>query len=80
MAIVGAGPYGLSAATYLQQLKGLDVRLFGEPMSFWDRHMPEGMQLRSPWAGSHIADPGNRLTLDVYRRVNGNSHFHIRSR
>lgn len=72
VAIVGAGPYGLSAATYLQQLKGLDVRLFGEPMSFWERHMPEGMQLRSPWAGSHIADPGNHLTLDVYRQMNGN--------
>ena len=72
VAIVGAGPYGLSAATYLQQLKGLDVRLFGEPMSFWERHMPEGMQLRSPWAGSHIADPASQLTLDVYRRVHGN--------
>ena len=72
VAIVGAGPYGLSAATYLQQLKGLDVRLFGEPMSFWERHMPAGMQLRSPWAGSHIADPDSELTLDVYRRVHGN--------
>lgn len=71
VAIVGAGPYGLSAAIYLQQLKGLDVRLLGEPMSFWERHMPEGMQLRSPWAGSHIADPGNRLTLDAYRKVIG---------
>jgi cation diffusion facilitator CzcD-associated flavoprotein CzcO len=75
VAIVGAGPYGLSAATYLQQLKGLEVRLFGEPMTFWDRHMPAGMQLRSPWAGSHIADPGNRLTLDVYRRVTGNDRL-----
>jgi cation diffusion facilitator CzcD-associated flavoprotein CzcO len=75
VAIIGAGPYGLSAATYLQQLKGLDVRLFGEPMSFWERSMPEGMQLRSPWAGSHIADPGNRLTLDVYRRLTGNSRL-----
>src|SRR5258705_7473680 len=75
VAIVGAGPYGLSAATYLQQIKGLDVRLFGEPMSFWEHNMPEGMQLRSPWAGSHIADPGNRLTLDVYRRLNGNSQL-----
>jgi cation diffusion facilitator CzcD-associated flavoprotein CzcO len=72
VAIVGAGPYGLSAATYLQQLQGLDVRLFGEPMTFWDRHMPEEMHLRSPWAGSHIADPANRLTLEVYRRVTGN--------
>ena len=75
VAIVGAGPYGLSAATYLQELKGLDVRLFGEPMSFWDRHMPERMHLRSPWAGSHIADPGNRLTLDAYRGLNGNGRL-----
>lgn len=74
VAIVGAGPYGLSAATYLQQLKGLDVRLLGEPMCFWER-MPEGMHLRSPWEGSHIADPGNRLTLDAYRRVNGNGRL-----
>ena len=73
VAIIGAGPYGLSAATYLQQVKGLDIRLFGEPMSFWERNMPARMQLRSPWAGSHIADPGNRLTLDVYRKLNGKS-------
>jgi cation diffusion facilitator CzcD-associated flavoprotein CzcO len=73
--IIGAGPYGLSAATYLERVKGLDVRLFGEPMSFWECHMPRGMRLRSPWAGSHIADPANRLTLDAYRRVNGNGGF-----
>lgn len=72
VAIVGAGPYGLSAAAHLRQLKGLDLRLFGEPMSFWERHMPEGMLLRSPWDGSHIADPENRCTLDVYRTLNGN--------
>lgn len=75
VAIVGAGPYGLSAAAHLSQLKGLDVRLLGEPMSFWERHMPEGMLLRSPWAGSHIADPGDRLTLDAYRMMNGNHHL-----
>jgi thioredoxin reductase len=72
VAIVGAGPYGLSAAAHLQQLNGLDVRLFGEPMSFWERHMPKAMLLRSPWEGSHIADPSSQLTLDVYRSVNGN--------
>jgi FAD-dependent urate hydroxylase len=75
VAIVGAGPYGLSAANYLQQIRGLDVRLFGKPMTFWERHMPEGMQLRSPWAGSHIADPRRHLTLDVYRSMNGNDHL-----
>jgi thioredoxin reductase len=75
VAIVGAGPYGMSAAAYLLQLKGLDVRLFGEPMSFWERYMPEGMFLRSPWEGSHFADPANRFTLDLYRTVNGNHHL-----
>jgi thioredoxin reductase len=72
VAIVGAGPYGLSAAAHLRQVRGLDIRLFGEPMSFWERHMPEGMMLRSPWAASQISDPHDRLTLDVYRELNGN--------
>src|SRR5437660_8062914 len=75
VAIVGAGPYGLSAAAHLASVKGLEVRLFGETMSFWERHMPEAMLLRSPWDGSHIADPENRLTLDAYRNVNGNGHL-----
>ena len=75
VAIIGAGPYGLSAAAHLCRLQALDVRLLGEPMSFWERHMPAGMLLRSPWAGSHIADPGNRHTLDAYRNVNGNHHL-----
>ena len=75
VAVLGAGPYGLSAAAHLQQLPGLDVRLFGEPMSFWERHMPGRMLLRSPWEGSHIADPQNRWTLDAYRSLNGNHHL-----
>ena len=67
VAIVGAGPYGLCAAAHLRRIKGLDIRLFGEPMSFWERHMPEHMLLRSPWAASSIADPDAQLSLDVYR-------------
>jgi FAD-dependent urate hydroxylase len=70
--IVGAGPYGLSAASHLRHIRGLDIRLFGEPMSFWERYMPQEMLLRSPWAGSHIADPENQLTLDAYRELNAN--------
>ncbi len=73
--IIGAGPYGLSAAAHLRQVKGLDLRIFGEPMSFWERYMPEGMCLRSPWAGSHLADPENGLTLDTYKRVAGKPHL-----
>jgi cation diffusion facilitator CzcD-associated flavoprotein CzcO len=72
IAIIGAGPYGLSAAAHLRQRKGVEIRLFGEPMSFWERHMPRQMFLRSPWDGSHIADPENRLALEAYRTVSGN--------
>jgi lysine/ornithine N-monooxygenase len=71
VAIVGAGPYGLSAAAHLGQIKGLDLRLFGEPMSFWERHMPERMLLRSPWIASSISDPNRQLSLDVYRTALG---------
>jgi len=72
VAIVGAGPYGLSAAAHLRAVKGLEVRVFGEPMSFWERHMPVGMLLRSPWAASHIADPRRTLALDAYQSACGN--------
>ena len=72
VAIVGAGPYGLSAAAHLRAVKGLEVRVFGEPMSFWERHMPVGMLLRSPWAASHLADPNRSLTLEAYQSACGN--------
>lgn len=71
VAIIGAGPYGLSAAAHLRRIKGLDIRLLGEPMSFWERHMPEHMLLRSPWVASSIADPDRQLSLDVYKATHG---------
>src|SRR3989449_5487677 len=71
VAIIGAGPYGLSAAAHLRTIKGLDVRTFGEPMCFWQRNMPVGMLLRSGWAASHIADPNQSLTLDAFRAASG---------
>jgi Pyridine nucleotide-disulphide oxidoreductase len=70
IAIIGAGPYGLSAAAHLNAA-GVDTRVFGEPMGFWQHQMPVGMLLRSPWAGSHIADPSRALTLDRYEVVRG---------
>src|SRR4029077_19255669 len=69
--IIGAGPYGLSAAAHLRAVKGLEVRLFGEPMSFWDRNMPVGMFLRSNWTATQIADPNNLLTLEAYQAAKG---------
>src|SRR6202040_738682 len=72
VAIIGAGPYGLSAAAHLRAANGLDIRVFGEPMSFWERHMPKGMLLRSPLAGSHLSDPSRSLTLQAYQSTSGN--------
>src|SRR5437879_5862801 len=60
--IVGAGPYGLSAAAHLNA-RGVNTRVFGEPMSFWESHMPEGMCLRSPWEASQLSDPTRSLTI-----------------
>lgn len=70
--ILGAGPYGLAAGNHLRQIKGLDVRVFGEPMSFWEHNMPAGMYLRSNWTATQIADPNFRLTLENYQAENGN--------
>jgi FAD-dependent urate hydroxylase len=67
VAIVGAGPYGLAAASHLHAADELSICVLGEPMSFWDRQMPQGMLLRSPYVASNIADPERRLTLDGYQ-------------
>jgi len=63
--VLGAGPYGLSAASHLKAT-GVDVRVFGKPMDFWADKMPAGMLLRSPRVASNISDPDRRTTLDAY--------------
>lgn len=65
VAIIGAGPYGLSAAAHLKALS-LDVAVFGRPMHFWERHMPVGMLLRSPCGASDLSDTDGKLTLAKY--------------
>jgi cation diffusion facilitator CzcD-associated flavoprotein CzcO len=65
VAVIGAGPYGLSAGSHLKA-KGIGVRVFGEPMEFWAKKMPEGMLLRSPRVASNISDPNHAFTLEAY--------------
>lgn len=65
VAIIGAGPYGLSAGVHLKKT-GIGVRVFGEPMEFWANKMPEGMLLRSPRVASNLSDPDHAFTLDAY--------------
>ncbi len=69
--VIGAGPYGLSAAAYLREAE-IEARILGIPMSFWQKQMPKGMFLRSNWGASHIADPRNQFTLDAFCRDQGN--------
>ena len=69
--VIGAGPYGLSSAAYLRSA-GVETRVVGDPMSFWEKQMPKGMFLRSGWKASTIADPRAEVTLDAYRTSVGN--------
>jgi cation diffusion facilitator CzcD-associated flavoprotein CzcO len=70
VAIIGAGPYGLAAAAHLRAA-GVETRIFGEPMEFWERHMPRGMLLRSSPKCTSIGDPDGALTLDRFHAEHG---------
>jgi Pyridine nucleotide-disulphide oxidoreductase len=62
IAIVGAGPYGLSLAAHLKQ-RPHSFRIFGNPMDSWLSHMPRGMMLKSDGFASDIPDPNREYTL-----------------
>jgi thioredoxin reductase len=65
VAIIGAGPYGLSLAAHLRSV-GVDYRIFGKTMESWKTGMPPGMRLKShPWS-SFIYDPGANYTLEKF--------------
>lgn len=64
VAILGAGPYGLAAAAHLRRV-GVEVRVLGDPMSFW-RGMPAGMLLRSNWTATCIAGHNGPWSLDAF--------------
>jgi FAD-dependent urate hydroxylase len=68
--IVGAGPYGLSAAAYLQRA-AVEPYVIGQAMAFWKKNMPKRMLLRSGIEASNIAAP-QRLSLTDYQRATGN--------
>ena len=65
IAVVGAGPYGLSIAAHLRKL-GMSFRIFGPAMDTWISHMPKGMCLKSDGFASDLYDPDCSLTLKRY--------------
>ena len=72
VAVIGAGPHGLSAATHLQRA-GIAAQVFGEPMSFW-QGMPKGMKLRSNMSATNMIEPAGPFSLRTYMAEVG-EHF-----
>jgi len=70
VAIVGAGPYGLSLAAHLRKA-GVSVRQFGLPMQLWRDFMPEGMFLKSQGFASNLSDPEHTHTLQAFCKATG---------
>ncbi|MFG2729099.1 FAD-dependent oxidoreductase [Streptomyces canus] len=65
VAVIGAGPFGLSTAAHLRA-RGIPVRVFGDPMVSWRDHMPAGMLLKSTPAASNLDAPQHGHTLVDY--------------
>jgi hypothetical protein len=65
IAILGAGPYGLSIAAHLRA-RDIEHRILGDPMQFWLGHMPRGMLLKSDGFASSLYDPAGDFTLRRY--------------
>jgi FAD-dependent urate hydroxylase len=68
VAVVGAGPFGMSIAAHLPHRK---VRVFGRPMETWRTRMPPDMLLRSDWEETSLSAPGDRGAIDLWARASG---------
>lgn len=73
VAIVGAGPFGLSVAAHLRKL-GVDCRVIGSPMASWKNNMPKGMLLKSAGFASNLSDPEQAFTLRQFCIEEGNPY------
>src|SRR6202162_4696669 len=60
--VIGAGPYGLAAATHLTEL-GDEHRALGTPRGGWLEHMPIGMFLKSTARDSSIGSPHQKMGI-----------------
>ena len=70
VAVIGAGPYGLSIAAYLHDY-GVNTRVFGIPLDTWRSHMPAGMLLKSDGFASNVYGPKAVGTLADYCQERG---------
>src|SRR5579875_1419424 len=70
VAIVGAGPYGLSLGAHLRAA-GVNFRQFGLVMNLWRNAMPKGMFLKSQGFASNLCDPAGTHTLEAFCSATG---------
>ena len=70
VAVIGAGPYGLSIAAHLSARK-VSFRIFGTPMSSWRNHMAAGTFLKSFGFASNLYDPASAFTLAHFCQEQG---------
>jgi thioredoxin reductase len=73
VAIIGAGPHGLSLAAHLKAA-GIDYRIFGKPLGTWRDHMPADMVLKSDGFASNLSAPAERSTLSAWCSEHGVSY------
>jgi FAD-dependent urate hydroxylase len=66
VAVIGAGPFGLSVAAHLPRRS---VRVFGEPMQTWRTRMPPDMLLRSDWEETSLSAPRDRGSISIWARA-----------
>jgi thioredoxin reductase len=65
VAVIGAGPYGLSVAAHLRAA-GVITRVFGKPLGTWREHMPKNMTLKSDGFASNLSAPAQESTLRAW--------------
>lgn len=70
VAIIGAGPYGLSLAAHLAA-QSVEHAVIGSPMANWSKAMPKGMSLKSEGLASNLSDPDGTTTLERYCAEHG---------
>lgn len=76
LAIIGAGPYGLSLAAHLGS-KNIEHRIFGRPMQFWSDVARAGNEryLKSYCFGTSLSSPNPGFSLPEYNQPRGLETF-----
>ncbi len=69
VAVIGAGPYGLTVAAHLKA-RNVPTVVFGKAMEFW-QGMPNAMFLKSVWSAATLRDGFGGHTLSDFAEATG---------